>query len=87
MDTDKKTGMPRIKTVFPKSPAGKAGLQAGLMIRKINGASVEGKSLKECLSMMGGPAGTKLRLELFDPAQKDAMTIELIKQKFLTATY
>ena len=86
LDTDQKTGLPRIMTVYPKSPAGEAGLSVGLVIQKINGISVEGKSLQECLGMMGGPAGTKVRLELFDPERKETKTVELARQKFLTAT-
>ena len=86
LDTDQKTGLPRIMTVYPKSPAGEVGLSVGLVIQKINGTSVEGKSLNECLGMMGGPVETKVRLELFDPERKKTRTVELARQKFLTAT-
>jgi CubicO group peptidase (beta-lactamase class C family) len=86
LDTDEETGLLRITKVFPKSPAGLAGLSAGLLIRKINGVSVEGKSLQECLGMMAGPAGTKVRLELVDPERKETKTLQLTKQKFLTLT-
>jgi CubicO group peptidase (beta-lactamase class C family) len=86
LDTDEKTGMPRILTVFPKSPAGAAGLSAGLVIQKINGISLEGRSLKESLRMTGGPAGEKAKLELFDPQRNETKIVELTREKFLTAT-
>ena len=86
LDTDEKTGMPRITTVYPNSPAGQAGLSSGLVIRKINGASVADKSLKECLGMIGGPVASKVRLELFNPERNETNTVELAREKFLTAT-
>ena len=86
LDTDKETGLLRITTVYPKSPAGEAGLSPGLLIRKIDDASVEGKTIQECLGLIGGPAGTKVRFEVFDPERKEANTIELTRQKFVTST-
>jgi D-alanyl-D-alanine-carboxypeptidase/D-alanyl-D-alanine-endopeptidase len=86
LDTDQETGLPRITTVYPKSPAGEAGLSVGLVIQKINGTSVEGKNLQECFGMTGGPIGTKVRLDLIDPQRKETRTVELTREKFLTAT-
>jgi CubicO group peptidase (beta-lactamase class C family) len=86
LDTDGKTGLPRITTVFPKSPAGQAGISAGLVIQKINGAPIAGKSLAECLEMMGGPIEAKVRLELLDPMRSEIKIVELARQKFLTVT-
>ncbi len=83
---DEKTGMIRITTVFPKSPAGQAELPPGLLIQKINGVSIEGKTMQECFGLMAGPAGTKVRLELVDAERKEPKTVELTKRKFLTAT-
>lgn len=86
LDADKETGLLRITTVYPKSPAGLAGLSAGLLIRKINDVSVEGKTIQECLGMIGGQAGTKVRFELINPAQQETNTVELTRQKFVTST-
>ena len=86
LDADKATGWLRITTVYPKSPAGQAGLSVGLMIRKIDGVSVEGKSIQECLGMISGQAGTKVRFEVFDPERKEANTVELTRQKLVTST-
>lgn len=76
----------KISKVFRESPAAVAGLSPGLVIRGINGVSVEGKTLSECFKLMPGPAGTKVHLQLFDAEQKRTVTIELMKQKFLTSS-
>ncbi|MCI0541435.1 MAG: serine hydrolase [Verrucomicrobiales bacterium] len=86
LDADKPTGLVRITSVYPKSPTGRAGLSAGLLIWKINGVSVEGKSIQECLGLMGGQAGTKVRFELLNLERKETNTVELTRQKFVTST-
>jgi CubicO group peptidase (beta-lactamase class C family) len=84
LEDDKTTGMVRITSVYPQSPAGKAGLSANLLIRRINGTPIEGKPLKECLEMMGGPVGAKVTMEVLDPERKVTKTVELTRQKFVT---
>jgi CubicO group peptidase (beta-lactamase class C family) len=86
LDADKATGMLRITSVYPRSPAGQAGLSVNLLIRKINGASTVGKELKECLEMMGGAAGTKVTMEVHDPQRNETKTVELTRQKFVTTS-
>jgi CubicO group peptidase (beta-lactamase class C family) len=83
--TDGQTGLLRITKVFPKSPAGEHGLTAGLLIQQINGTRVVGKTLAECLGLMGGPAGTKVRLEVVNPERNETSTVELTRGKFLTS--
>ncbi|MBI4663965.1 MAG: hypothetical protein HY735_34645 [Verrucomicrobia bacterium] len=56
------------------------------MIRKIDGVSVEGKSLQDCLGMIGGQAETKAGFEILNPERKQTTTVELTRQKFLTST-
>ena len=82
--SDPNTGLLRITKVIPKSPAAQAGVSAGSFVQRINGIPVEGKSLTKCLGIMGGPAGTKVRLELVNPERKETNTVELVRQKFLT---
>ena len=55
------------------------------LILKINGSSTEGKTITECLGLMRGPIGTKVQLEVMDSESKVTKTVELTKQKFLTA--
>lgn len=78
------TGNIQVISVFPESPAVQAGLEIGQIIQKINDIAVAGKSPEECIRLMPGPIGTKVRLELFDPKLKKSKTVELTKQKFLT---
>lgn len=80
---DDETGTLRVNAVLPQSPARRAGLSPGLVIQGINGVSVEGKTVKQCLDMMNGPAGTQVRLELIDQSDGPTRTVELTKQTFL----
>jgi len=36
------------------------------VVDKIDGTSTEGKLLKDCVDMLRGPVGTKVKLELVD---------------------
>jgi CubicO group peptidase (beta-lactamase class C family) len=72
-----------ISKVYPKSPAAAAGLSAGLVIQRIDDVSTTGKSLPECLSLLRGKAGTKVRLELVNPERNRTNVVELTRQKFL----
>jgi CubicO group peptidase (beta-lactamase class C family) len=72
-----------ISKVYPKSPAAAAGLSAGLVIQKIDAVSTTGKSLPECLSLLRGKAGTKVRLELVNTEKNRTNVVELTRQKFL----
>lgn len=74
----------KITKVFAQSPAGKAGLSAGTVIRKINGVSVEDKSMAECLQLLGGPLGTSVLLECSAPDQNETKDVRLTREKFLT---
>jgi CubicO group peptidase (beta-lactamase class C family) len=83
LDIEEHTGDWYITTVFPDSAAGKAGIAKGSVIDQINGASVRGKTVQECLSMMAGPAGTAVQLQLIHPETKQISTVKLIKRKYL----
>jgi serine-type D-Ala-D-Ala carboxypeptidase/endopeptidase len=83
--TDEKTRLLRITMILPKSPAAQAGLSAGVLIRRINGITVEGKNLDECMNLIRGPVGTKVRLEIINPDREETNIVELTKQKFLTS--
>jgi CubicO group peptidase (beta-lactamase class C family) len=82
--SDQQTGMLRITKIIPKSPAAQAGLSSGLLIDKINDIEVQGKSLSDCLSIIAGPVGKTVRLEVVNPEQNKTNTVELVRQKFLT---
>lgn len=52
--------------VIPDSPAFKAGLSEELIISKIDGTETAGKSLAECVHLIRGKVGTKIKLQLID---------------------
>lgn len=84
LEVDDRTELPRINSVWPKSPAGLAGLRRGQTITKINGRGIEGKNLDECLGAMAGEVGTIVQLELSNPKSGVLKQVELTIQKFLT---
>jgi len=78
---DQESGAPQIANVLPNSPALQAGLSAGLIIHKIDAIATKGMRLEECVSLIRGPAGTKVRLEVIDPEQNETNTVELTRQR------
>jgi serine-type D-Ala-D-Ala carboxypeptidase/endopeptidase len=84
LDLDQKSRAPRITKIIPKSPASLAGLSAGLVIQKIDGVATAGKTLAECVALIRGPPGTKVRLEVVDPIQNKTQTFEITRQRFQT---
>jgi serine-type D-Ala-D-Ala carboxypeptidase/endopeptidase len=82
LGADPGTGLLRITDVIPGSSASRAHLVPGLLIRQINGVSVKGKTVAECLGMMAVPAGTPVRLELVDPPDGEARTVALRRARF-----
>ncbi len=83
-DVDKQTGTLRITTVFPKSPASKAGLLAGMIIQKIENVPTADKTLAECRRLLSENGRPKVRLELVNPERKETNTVEVTRGKFLT---
>jgi D-alanyl-D-alanine-carboxypeptidase/D-alanyl-D-alanine-endopeptidase len=83
MDLSEQTGALEITKVLPESPAAKAGLSTGLVIQKIDGVQASGKSMEEYLTLLRGPAGTKVRLELVSPGRNETNTVELTRQKYV----
>ena len=75
------TGENMITGVVPNSPAAEAGLEGNFIIRKIDDAIVAGMKLPECVDLIRGPVGSKVRLELFDVDANEARTVELTRRK------
>jgi len=73
----------KIMKVLPHTPASKAGLVPGLVVRKIDGTATDGKLLKECVDMLRGGVGTKVKLELVDTANSKTNTVKLTRERIL----
>ena len=67
-----------IGTVFPGSPAAKAGLKAGDVIRAVNGTSIAGVTIDRIVTMMQGPSGSSVRLAI-KPATGAARSVTLVR--------
>ena len=77
--------MLRITKVYPKSPAGHAGLSSGLIIQKIDAVPTAGKSIAECFNLLRANGSPKVRLELVNQERNETNTVELTRGKFLTS--
>jgi C-terminal processing protease CtpA/Prc len=62
-DEPLRTGM-----VWTNSPADKAGIKSGFLLIAVNGTNVVTKSAAEASSMVRGPVGAVVTLEIADPA-------------------
>jgi CubicO group peptidase (beta-lactamase class C family) len=71
----------RIIQVVSNSPAAQAGLSTGLIVKRIDETPLAGKDLLECVGLIRGTAGTKVRLELVDTNHNETNTIELIRRR------
>jgi CubicO group peptidase (beta-lactamase class C family) len=83
---DSETKAMRIMKVIPNSPAAQAGVAEGLIIQKIDDKQIKGLSLHECIKLLAGPAGSKVRLALVDSKSKESKSVELTRQKFLVSS-
>lgn len=68
----------KIVKVAPSGPAGRAGLTAGTLIYQVNGVSMLDKPVDEVVSMIKGPAGTKVTIGIGEPGVS-ARTVEIVR--------
>jgi hypothetical protein len=77
MEVDQQTHELRIKEIIPDSPASKAGLSPGLVIKEINGVSTAKKPIGECVFLTRGLVSRHVWLTLVDPRRNKTNTLEL----------
>lgn len=85
-EADEQSGLLRITTVYPDSSSGDAGLTTGMAVQTIDGMPVAGKSMQECLALIRGPEGSKVRLEVMTSDRNKTRTVELLRRKFVTSS-
>lgn len=80
---DAENGVVQITKVLPNSPAEAAGLFGPLNIYKVDGISLHGVSLQQCVAMLRGAIGTKVRLELGRPFEEEKFQVEVTRQRVI----
>lgn len=73
-----------IMKVFPNSPAEKANLQTGDVIKKINNQSLDNVTINEALNLIRGDAGTTVHLSITRNSQP--LEIDLTRAKITLAS-
>lgn len=69
----------RIMTVFPRSPADKAGLEPGDVILSVEGESLIGRSLSEATKKIKGPEGTQVTIGVRDGKNGKLRELEITR--------
>jgi carboxyl-terminal processing protease len=70
----------KLLTVFKGSPAARAGLRKGWYVTAVNGQSIAGVSSSVAVAKIKGPAGTKVTLDVVDPAKPDPKRVRLKRE-------
>ena len=65
---------------FDGSPAARAGIKSGDQIIAIDGKPVRGERIDKLVSMMRGPAGTKVKLSVRRKDVMDLLTFDLVRE-------
>ena len=72
-------GPVKIAQIVPDSPAARAGLKTGSAIVSINGDSTANLTLKHCVELIRGEAGTQVALGLVDLKTKETNIVTLTR--------
>lgn len=71
-----------VRRVFPGSPAEKAGIVPGVILNRINNTLAKTNNVKQLATLLMGPVGSKVRLEITD-ANGETSQVELLRQPFV----
>jgi carboxyl-terminal processing protease len=66
---------------YPGRPAAEAGLQAGDIILKVDGVAVDGISLYEAISLIRGPADTKVVLTIYRDGMDEPLDVPVVRAR------
>lgn len=80
-----------VETPLPGSPAVRAGLRAGDVIRRVDGKSIDNLSLSDVVKRIRGPKETQVALEVQRAGEVESITIKIkrgvIEQKAVSSSY
>jgi carboxyl-terminal processing protease len=71
----------KVINVFDGSPAKRGGIKKGDYIIEVDGRSIAGMSSDLATARIKGPAGTRVALEVVDPATLEARTLKLKREQ------
>jgi carboxyl-terminal processing protease len=71
----------RVLEAFEGAPAAAAGIQKGDVILSVDGRSIAGLSSTLATGRIKGPAGTRVKLEVFSPGAEDARAVQVKREK------
>ncbi|MDR2770936.1 MAG: S41 family peptidase [Clostridiales Family XIII bacterium] len=74
----------RVVAAIPETPAGKAGVMTGDVIKSVDGVSVQGKSMSEVILLIRGEAGTRVNI-VFDRAGRE-LSYTLVREQIHMAS-
>ena len=78
---DEQTHAVVVAGVVANTPAAEAHIINGQIVSKVDGVSLDGKPLAECVNLIRGPVGTTVQLELLTPDRSRTNTVELTRKK------
>lgn len=67
MSVEEKNGLVTVVATFEGSPAGQAGIEPGDIITAVDRESVRGKTLEEVVTLIKGPEGSTVDMEVYRP--------------------
>jgi len=79
IEVTQKDGIVTVVSPIDGTPAAEAGVQAGDLIIKVDGKSVQGLNLNEAVDMMRGPVGSEIVITLVRKDVKDPFDVSIIR--------
>ncbi len=70
-----------ISEPYDNSPAQKAGVRAGDIVKKVNGQTVDGKNSSDVSAAMKGQPGSTLVLEVYRPFANKTLTFNIVREE------
>lgn len=76
-----RNGRPTIVAPIEGSPADRAGLRAGDVVVRVDGADVSDLTLTELVSRIRGPKGSAVRLDVIHPGQSAVSQLAIVREE------